>query len=101
MAGGVAKGRRLDSPDVFLRPMMGKVGARAFTVGLRFGLGLGIGFGFSLVCVEATVISKYVVEEEKAVQHCCSVKKRLIFARGSSPRYTSIPLPWHIFSINN
>lgn len=26
VAGGVAKGRRLESPDVFLRPMMGKVG---------------------------------------------------------------------------
>ena len=25
MAGGVAKGRRLESPDVFLRPMMAKV----------------------------------------------------------------------------
>lgn len=26
VAGGVVKGRRLESPDVFLRPMMGKVG---------------------------------------------------------------------------
>ena len=26
VAGGVAKGRRLESPDVFLRPMMAKVG---------------------------------------------------------------------------
>lgn len=28
VAGGVAKGRRLESPDVFLRPMMGKVRIR-------------------------------------------------------------------------
>lgn len=26
VAGGIAKGRRLESPDVFLRPMMAKVG---------------------------------------------------------------------------
>lgn len=28
VAGGVAKGRRLESPDVFLRPMMAKVRVR-------------------------------------------------------------------------
>lgn len=28
VAGGIAKGRRLESPDVFLRPMMAKVRRR-------------------------------------------------------------------------
>lgn len=42
VAGGVAKGRRLESPDVFLRPMMAKVGGWSVArEGLREGSGVG------------------------------------------------------------
>ncbi len=34
VAGGIAKGRRLESPDVFLRPMMAKVGGGEGTKGV-------------------------------------------------------------------
>ena len=36
--GGIAKGRRLDSPDVYLRPMMGKVREAVYSTFTSFGL---------------------------------------------------------------
>lgn len=38
IAGGVAKGRRLDSPSVYLRPMMGKVREAVYSTFTSFGL---------------------------------------------------------------
>ena len=38
IAGGSAKGRRLDSPDVYLRPMMGKVREAIYSTFTAFGL---------------------------------------------------------------
>jgi 16S rRNA (guanine966-N2)-methyltransferase len=38
IAGGTARGRKLDSPDVFLRPMMGKVKEAVFSTFQSFGL---------------------------------------------------------------
>jgi len=38
ISAGTAKGRRLDSPDVFLRPMMGKVREAVFSTFTSFGL---------------------------------------------------------------
>ncbi|CAM9184212.1 unnamed protein product, partial [Ectocarpus sp. 8 AP-2014] len=38
VAGGIAKGRRLESPDVFLRPMMAKVKEALFSTLMGFGV---------------------------------------------------------------
>lgn len=48
--GGVARGRRLDSPEVYLRPMMGKVREAVFSTFTSFGL-------YSVVGTEGSKLS--------------------------------------------
>eukprot|EP00611_Tribonema_gayanum_P030383 TRINITY_DN8438_c0_g1_i2.p1 TRINITY_DN8438_c0_g1~~TRINITY_DN8438_c0_g1_i2.p1 ORF type:complete len:367 (-),score=105.06 TRINITY_DN8438_c0_g1_i2:319-1377(-) len=87
--GGVAKGRRLESPEVYLRPMMGKVKEALYNTLLSFGLFEGAGPRFlDLFCgsgsvgVEALSRGASHVTFVDLAAECCAVAERNAVACG-------------------